>query len=384
MPVRPDFVLLKTRAGKTWSEEHESILLNVSPISASPAQSWARLQEFPVERLFFWLSLRQLDPVLAASLPFPEVKIMSLWSDQSQSSKVSLASALLWLGIPLFYAAELLLRRELSQWTEQDLQSFLDKQSQKAPLWIRLNPSAKVEQLEVELRGAGYEWTAYGEAWLLRGGKGLQNLDCFQKGWLEIQDRASQEIGRAVAARPGQQIWDCCAGGGGKTLQIAAQLTKAGSVFASDVRAYKLSELERRAERAGLKNIYSLAFNGEKLPVLPKTVQKAGGFDTILIDAPCSATGTWRRSPDARYRVEPKSILDLQKIQKGLFQVVLPALKPGGRLVYASCSWLPAENEVVIRAALQQFPELELLSMHTTGCPGQDSDTMFVAVLQNR
>ena len=191
-------------------------------------------------------------------------------------------------------------------------------------------------------------------------------------------------IGRAAATKDVPLIWDCCAGGGGKTLQMAAAFGSSQSVYASDVRSYKLDALRLRAERAGLKNIHYLEWSGEKLPNLPQTVVNAGGFDRILVDAPCSATGTWRRSPDSRFRLDPEELIDLQKIQQSICAIVLAALKPGGHLVYSTCSWMPAENEVVVNAVLKQFPELELKTMRLNGCPDVDADTMFYAVMQLR
>lgn len=179
-------------------------------------------------------------------------------------------------------------------------------------------------------------------------------------------------------------VWDCCAGGGGKTLQLAARLRGNGRVYASDVRSYKLAEVERRAQRAGLNRVETLEWNGEQLPHFPKDWTKRGGVDIILIDAPCTGTGTWRRSPDSKFRCDEDSIKDLQKLQKSLFSKVLPALKKGGCLIYATCSWLPEENEDIIAAALSEHPELQCESQVLCGNPAEDSDTMFYAVLRKK
>jgi 16S rRNA (cytosine967-C5)-methyltransferase len=339
---------------------------------------WLVLREMPAEKLFFWLSLYQLTD----SIRFP--------SEAACLGKLSVKSGehpdlqLLGMGIPNFYAAALQRRQELSAWDESTRLRFLQLQREKAPLWLRLNHPEQAEAARKELLGAGVSLLEQGDAWQVESSKSLLTLRCIEQGVLEIQDLASQSIGAVLQLEQEPLVWDCCAGGGGKTMQIASRLRGKGLVFASDIRHYKLTEVERRAQRAGFSRVRILPWDGEALPAFPLEWKKQGGVDIVLIDAPCTATGTWRRSPDSKYRSNAAGIVHLQTLQKSLFAKVLPALKPGGQLVYATCSWLPEENEDVIQAALEQHPELQLERMQLCGSPTEDSDTMFYAVLRKR
>jgi 16S rRNA (cytosine967-C5)-methyltransferase len=332
---------------------------------------WKELREISAERLFFWLSLeRQEATDERFALEKQEIEALK----QSKS----LASY----GLPLFYAPMLERRQAISCWGQKARDTFLATQNTKAPLWLRVNQPHKIEAARLELAEEGISWVEEGLAFKLDTSRNLQHLQCLNQGILEIQDYASQMIGAAVELVGEPLVWDCCAGGGGKSLQIASRLQGRGLVFASDIRHYKLDEVKRRAERAGLKALRTLAWNGETLPVLPLEWKKNGGVDVIVIDAPCTGTGTWRRSPDSKYRCHAHELKQLHDLQISLFQKVLPALKKGGQLIYASCSWLPEENEDVVTAALQAHGELSLEIQQLCGNPAADADTMFYAVLR--
>ena len=201
----------------------------------------------------------------------------------------------------------------------------------------------------------------------------------YEKGWIEIQDRASQRIGEALTLEPGAFVWDACAGGGGKSLQLAARLMGRGSIYVSDVRAYKLDEVKKRADRGGFTNIRQLSWDGKSVPEVPKVVSKRGGFDAILVDAPCSSSGTWRRNPDARFRLNENHVRELTDIQRGMIDHILPLLRPAGELLYATCSWFYEENEELVQNWLSRHPDLRLVDMSMVGAPKDDSDTMFYA-----
>lgn len=281
-------------------------------------------------------------------------------------------------GLPPFYTEQL----ERTGWTAAERERFLDGLSHRVPLWLRLNHGDKRSAVEAELKQLGIEYRWVGGALALPEGTSLIRLEAFQKGWLEIQDYASQEVGEAVPLEAGSLVWDCCAGGGGKTLQLAAR--GAERVFASDVRRYKLEDVKARAEKAGFRNIQTLPWNGTHDPEIPREVGKRGGFDLILVDAPCSGSGTWRRSPDARFRLDKKSLADLAKLQYSILCRVSPHLRSGGTLVYATCSWLPAENEAVVEAFLKAYPQFRVLEQKLCGWPRSDADTLFVASLQHQ
>jgi 16S rRNA (cytosine967-C5)-methyltransferase len=182
---------------------------------------------------------------------------------------------------------------------------------------------------------------------------------------------------------PGETIWDACAGAGGKTLQIAASMGGGGAVYATDLREHALDECRKRSKRAGLNNVRIRVWDGITPPPLPKPAAARGGFDAVLVDAPCSSSGTWRRNPEARYRLTPSLIDGFASTQRNLLNTTAPLVREGGRLCYSTCSWLPQENELVVKAFLESPIGLafSLASQSMLGLPNQDSDSMFVAVL---
>jgi 16S rRNA (cytosine967-C5)-methyltransferase len=176
-------------------------------------------------------------------------------------------------------------------------------------------------------------------------------------------------------------VWDACAGGGGKTIQIAARLANRGAVYASDIREYKLKEVRRRAARARFDNVRSFAWAGGRVPELAREVAKQGGFHWVLVDAPCTSSGTWRRNPDAKFRLSTAGLAELTALQGRLLQMAAGAVRPGGHLVYSSCSWLVEEDEAVVDGFLARNPDFELVRRSLEGAPGADADTMFSAIL---
>jgi 16S rRNA (cytosine967-C5)-methyltransferase len=173
-------------------------------------------------------------------------------------------------------------------------------------------------------------------------GPRLNRHALFLEGAFEFQDEAAQIAAYLVAARPGEKILDLAAGAGGKSLAIAADMYNRGEILACDVRARVLEELASRAVRAGL-SIVRTHHVGE---------QPAGLFDAVLVDAPCSGTGTWRRQPDSKWRLTPERLERYLSGQDALLAQGALKVRPGGRLVYATCSMLPCENEDRISAFL--------------------------------
>jgi 16S rRNA (cytosine967-C5)-methyltransferase len=218
----------------------------------------------------------------------------------------------------------------------------------------------------------------------------LRMLECFRKGHLEIQDLASQTIAGVCAPKPGERWWDTCAGAGGKTLHLATLMTSKGSIVASDIRTYKLDDLKKRARRAGFSNIRCREWKGKELPA------KKGNFDGVLVDAPCTCSGTWRRNPDARWTLRREEIAEFAAMQLALLANASGGVRSGGVLVYATCSMFGAENEGVVSSFLAAKPEFELdpfpHPLQPGVCPGQlriwpwdgDCDAMFVAKFRRR
>ncbi|MBI5382922.1 MAG: RsmB/NOP family class I SAM-dependent RNA methyltransferase [Opitutae bacterium] len=175
----------------------------------------------------------------------------------------------------------------------------------------------------------------------------------FQSGLFEIQDLASQLVGHACAPQPGETWWDACAGEGGKTLHLADQMKNKGLLWASDRSLRRLEALKKRTARAQVFNYRAAAWDGSaRLPTKTK-------FDGILLDAPCSGIGTWQRNPHARWTTGPQDVRELAATQRALLDHVAPALKPGGRLLYAVCTLTRSETTDIAAAFTAAHPELE-------------------------
>lgn len=184
------------------------------------------------------------------------------------------------------------------------------------------------------------------------------SLKAFKEGFFEIQDEGSQLLGMLVDAPP-RKVVDACAGAGGKSLQLAAQMKNRGELFALDVDERRLEDLRLRARRAGCHNIRVQAIPaGEE--ALEATKALHGQCERVLVDAPCSGSGTFRRKPDARYRLDEASLADHVSRQKTLLGRFSVMVKPGGRLIYGTCSVLRAENEEVVQHFLESHPDFSI------------------------
>lgn len=182
------------------------------------------------------------------------------------------------------------------------------------------------------------EWAP--AAVVLEGHAPVFQWDCFRKGWFELQDAASQAVAAFMEVRPGMRVVDGCAGHGGKTLHLAALMENRGRIIALDSNGEKLAVLEHRARRAGAQIIETRAITSTKI-----IKRLAGSADRLLLDVPCSGTGVWRRNPDAKWHLQPEELPRLQAKQQQILSYYSRMVKPGGRLVYATCSVLPAEGE---------------------------------------
>ncbi|MGV0909736.1 RsmB/NOP family class I SAM-dependent RNA methyltransferase [Martelella sp. FOR1707] len=191
------------------------------------------------------------------------------------------------------------------------------------------------------------------------GGDRLPNVTAelaFQKGWFEVQDEGSQIVARLVDAHAGQQVLDYCAGGGGKTLALAADMDNAGQVHAYDADRTRLAPIIERLRRAGTRNV-QVHDDAAALEGLT--------FDRVLIDAPCTGTGTWRRRPDIKWRLSEKNLEERMAQQDEVLATASRFVKPGGLLVYVTCSLLPAENQTRIVAFLEGHADFEALDIAT-------------------
>lgn len=171
----------------------------------------------------------------------------------------------------------------------------------------------------------------------------------FKKGYFEVQDEASQRLADLVEAKPGQLVLDFCAGGGGKTLAIAPKMQGKGQLFYHDIRKHALLEAKKRLKRAGVQNAQVLFPDSRQ----KKTLYEK--FDWVLVDAPCSGTGTLRRNPDAKWRFNPQMLQKVLQEQRIIFEQALRFVKPGGHIVYTTCSVLQLENEEQTRYFKETF-----------------------------
>jgi 16S rRNA (cytosine967-C5)-methyltransferase len=349
-------------------------------------QAWVTMKN---ESFFKWVLLRYAaENSWSISRDFLPIQFSELtrqifnFAQNQLSESRRLEQQMLWAAIPLWFKGYLQERVHQSQWDWNNLNKFLANHSHRSPLWLRLNDPKKEWEVLQELELKGFRTKQQGSAIQVEGSKGIYEMDGYKKGYLEVQDLASQLIGARVNARPGEMVWDCCAGGGGKTLQIASRPGgEKGAVYASDIREYILEVLRKRAQKAHIYNIRTLLWNGEALPEFGKEIQKRGGFHWVFVDVPCSASGTWRRNPDAKFRFAPRELDQLRQLQLQLLKNASQAVIPAGHLVYATCSWLVAENEGVVEQFLQNNSSFQLESQELLGNPYQNADTMFVAVM---
>lgn len=181
-------------------------------------------------------------------------------------------------------------------------------------------------------------------------GPSVQSEPEFIKGWLEIQDEGSQLAALLSAARPGEQVVDLCAGGGGKTLALAAMMQNQGQLYATDNDARRLAPIHERLTRAGIRNVQIRTPRAKADAV----TDLDGKIDCVLVDAPCTGIGTWRRNPDAKWRVRPGSLEVRQKEQAEVLDRAARLVKPGGRIVYITCSVLPEEGDEAVAALMQR------------------------------
>jgi len=265
---------------------------------------------------------------------------------------------------------------------DADKLSLIEAMSSRPPIWARaqgIDSQSAVEQLQAQ----GIDASAghyFAEA-LNLGHKSmnLNDVALYKSGQLEVQDLASQVIGQICAPDNDQHWWDACSGAGGKSLQLRALMLAQGkgkgkgkgSVSASDIRSRALEELSKRAKRAKLKGINIVRWKSDVLPV------PAEHFDGVLVDAPCSCTGTWRRNPDMRWVDGIESVQDSAKLQLDILSRSSKAVKTGGVLVYATCSLSPVENQAVVKAFLAEHPEFNL-QMLTHPFTGQQSTMLTV------
>lgn len=236
--------------------------------------------------------------------------------------------------------------------------------NQPAPLDLRVNAlKGKREDVLAALAHAGIECgpTPYSPLGIrMKKKPALQNLPLFQEGVIEVQDEGSQLLTQLVAAKRGEMVVDFCAGAGGKTLALGAGMRNTGRLYAFDVSDKRLAKLKPRLARSGLSNVHPVQIAHENDA---KVKRLAGKIDRVLVDAPCSGLGTLRRNPDLKWRQTPESVAEMSVKQHAILTGAARLVKPGGRLVYATCSLLDEENEAVAERFRAEHPEFRLVPM---------------------
>jgi 16S rRNA (cytosine967-C5)-methyltransferase len=253
-------------------------------------------------------------------------------------------------------------QRLVQQYGEDGAQRLAQGLQSPAPLDLRVN-LARIdrEAAREKLAADGLEasHTPYSPAGLrLAGRPAINRHALFVDGLVEVQDEGSQLLAWLLAPRRGEMIADYCAGAGGKTLAAAMLMRGAGRIYAMDVSGKRLAALAPRAARAGITNVHTLVLGDEDA----RAKRLSGKLDRVLVDAPCSGFGTLRRNPDLKWRHGPDAIGELAAKQRRILGSAARLLKPGGRLVYATCSILQEENDAVIEDFQRTFPGFQALS----------------------
>jgi 16S rRNA (cytosine967-C5)-methyltransferase len=263
-------------------------------------------------------------------------------------------------------------RHNLPEWLVQPLKDQLgaefwplvDSLNQPAPLDLRvntLNDKRADVQKELKLAGIASQPTPY-SPWGLRldTKPALTKLDAFARGAIEVQDEGSQLLALLLDAKRGEMVVDFCAGAGGKTLAIGASMRNTGRLYAFDTSAHRLDALKPRLARSKLSNVHPAAIAHERDERIKRL---AGKIDRVIVDAPCSGLGTLRRNPDLKWRQSPQAVQEMVAKQAAILQSAARLLKPGGRLVYATCSLLPQENEDIALGFTQANPDFSPLTV---------------------
>lgn len=310
----------------------------------------ARLNELqnliaPMERRLALLALPLPDAVLQAAVTPDEKR----WLELRDGLDTSHWPAACQHNLPDWLALNLQRQMPLAEF-DAAAESLL----QTAALGLRVNiMQGKRQTLADELKADGIlaESTPY-SPWGLRlqGRPALHRHPAFLRGAFEIQDEGSQLIALLTGAKRGEMVMDFCAGAGGKTLALGAMMRSRGMLYALDTAGHRLQALQPRLQRSGLNHVHVLTLASEEDPRLARL---AGKMDRVLVDAPCSGLGTLRRSPDLKWRQTEAQVLAMAGRQTAILRHAARLLKPGGRLVYATCSLLQQENEDVA----QQFAQ---------------------------
>lgn len=249
-----------------------------------------------------------------------------------------------------------------------------------APLVVRANTlkttAAKLKDLLAETEMNASFVDGYPDALIIKKRSKLFSNAYFQQGLFEVQDGSSQKVAAFLNPKPGSFVVDACAGAGGKTLHLAALMENKGRIVSMDTEAWKLEELKKRARRAGAQNIETQLISEENLN---KLQDKA---DYLLLDVPCSGLGVLRRNPDAKWKLKPEFIENIRQTQQQIISSYSKMVKPGGKMVYATCSILPSENQNQVEAFLKGNPAFKLIKEEIVLSHQSGFDGFYMALME--
>lgn len=268
------------------------------------------------------------------------------------------------------------LERELGPTWEKEMKAL----NQQAPTVLRANalkttPRELISDLADD-NVVAYTVKNYPDAVQLEEKKNVFLTTAFKDGLFEVQDATSQKIGYFLDVKEGQRVVDACAGAGGKTLHLAALMGNKGQIIALDIYEWKLAELKRRAKRAGAHNIETRMIFDNK--VIKRLHEKA---DRLLIDAPCSGLGVLKRNPDSKWKIDQDFIDRIKKEQQQILQDYSKILKKGGKMVYATCSILPSENNGQVEEFLKNNADFKLVKDEKV-MPSEGYDGFYMALIE--
>ena len=286
--------------------------------------------------------------------------------------------------------------KPLKEQLSGEFDALAESLHQSAPLDLRVNMlSDKRADVQKELQAAGVacEPTPF-SPWGLRlqGKPSLAKVSAFERGAVEVQDEGSQLLALLLDAHRGEKVVEFCAGAGGKTLAIGASMRNTGRLYAIDTSAHRLDALKPRLARSQLSNVHPAAIAHERDE---RVKRLAGKIDRVLVDAPCTGLGTLRRNPDLKWRQKPEAIAQVAALQMAILESAARLVKPGGRLVYATCSLLPQENEEIALAFSKAHPNFipieaagELVRLKVQNgqslCSGPESGREFMRLWPHR
>ena len=265
-------------------------------------------------------------------------------------------------------------------WTKE-----LEAQNKQAEVILRVNTlKTTKEKVRAILMDLNIETTVskeYQDALILKERANVFMTDIFKQGYFEVQDASSQLVAYFLDVAPGMRVVDTCAGAGGKSLHLASLMENKGQLIAMDIYESKLKQLKIRAKRNGVHNIEFRVIDSTK--VIKKLHEKA---DRVLIDAPCSGLGVMKRNPDSKWKLQPEFIDNIKKVQAEVLQNYSKIVKPGGKMVYATCSVLPSENEQQVKHFLEteagknfNFVKEKKILAHQSGFDG-----FYMALLERK